>query len=86
MSYFLLKSTTFFVLVANAASFGPVLLHPTQKYATMNKITKKTNNGNKKKEGKKKTSKLDELTRENEEDEKRDEMEVEYLKKLLVIN
>lgn len=50
---------------------------------SMNKITKKTNNGNKKKEGKKKTSKLDELTRENEEDEKRDEMEVEYLKKLL---
>ena len=40
MSYFLLKSTTVFVLVANAASFGPVLLHPTQKYATMNKIKK----------------------------------------------
>jgi hypothetical protein len=32
---FLPKSTSFFVLVANAASFGPVLLHPMQKYATM---------------------------------------------------
>jgi Fur family ferric uptake transcriptional regulator len=41
MSYFLLKSTTFFVLVANATSFVPVLLHPTQKYATMNKIIKR---------------------------------------------
>jgi hypothetical protein len=32
---FLPKSTSFFVLVANAASFSPVLLHPMQKYATM---------------------------------------------------
>ena len=32
---FLPKLTSFFVLVANAVSFGPVLLHPMQKYATM---------------------------------------------------
>ena len=44
---------------------------------SMNKIEKK------KKEKIKKVSKLEELTRENEEEAKREEMEIEYLKRLI---
>ena len=38
---FLPKSTSFFVLVANRSVFAAVLLHPTQKYATMKKTMQK---------------------------------------------